>query len=903
MDAGKYKSAIEWAEKGVIVARDSVGERDTIYGNMLFRVASCQLRLSKFSEAEGHFRTVLGIRSEVKGRFSIGFANGQHNLGNAVMGQGRLIEAQTEFKQSLALRDSLGQKPERTGAASMNSLGIIAVRLGNLHEAEFYFQRAADRFENTLGPRTREFTTALTNLAQVHAELGNFDRSLLMHRRALALRDSVVGRKHPLFATSLDGLADLFQRTEHWAESEPMLREVIAIREKELGVDNKSTLTAWASLSKTLEKTGKLDSAEAILKAIIPKLGKAAGPNDPIFLDLLTDFGEVLIKQNRLAEAIDWLDSARVSLKKIIGDARLEYLHSLQKSAKANALLGKNDLAARQYSEAQAMEMELIRLLFPHFSDLERQIYFRPMAEEIEQFAGFVCQAEAENPSLVGQLFDLRLATRGILFSASQKLREQFRENGNLADYENWLETRERLANLFVNPPDDPKKAGLDQAELTEKARRLEKKLGEQSLQFFQQMDTTAIRWQTIQAQLAHDEAAIEIIRFTKPGAASGDEIEYVALILTHQTAPQLVRFSEGRELETVIFEFYKNELNQPGGQPMRRVSPAFEHFWKPMEPFLAGKTRIFMAPDGIFHKLNPGTLRDESGRYLFEKIDFRQLTNLRDIPRHPLQNLPSANLQPANQKTGLPKTALLLGNPKFDFFEKKWPVARPKMSEHFETLRNLDLRDLPAAEREVTEIDRFLQENAWKSDVFIGPAARESLLKSLDSIGLIHLATHGFFLEDLRSEAVFDSSFAVRNPLLRSMLFFSGALQTIYGLPDSLADRGQDGILTALEVQNLPLERTGLVTLSACETGLGDMLNGEGVFGLQRAFRVAGARSLLMSLWNVDDAATHFLMTRFYENWLGGLPKHEALRQAQRQTMRFFPTPAKWGGFVLIGE
>ena len=170
-----------------------------------------------------------------------------------------------------------------------------------------------------------------------------------------------------------------------------------------------------------------------------------------------------------------------------------------------------------------------------------------------------------------------------------------------------------------------------------------------------------------------------------------------------------------------------------------------------------------------------------------------------------------------------------------------------------------------------------------------------------------MHIATHGFFLKDvdkLTSEKVFgiQSEKAKDNPLLRSGLFLTGSAAAMEGQNTSELSSEDDGILTAYEAMNLTLDQTDVVVLSACETGLGDVKSGEGVYGLQRAFFIAGSGAIVMSLWKVNDEATQQLMTKFYSEWVKTGNKLKAFRNAQlalRQTMK---DPYFWGAFVMIG-
>ena len=182
---------------------------------------------------------------------------------------------------------------------------------------------------------------------------------------------------------------------------------------------------------------------------------------------------------------------------------------------------------------------------------------------------------------------------------------------------------------------------------------------------------------------------------------------------------------------------------------------------------------------------------------------------------------------------------------------------------------------------------------------------ATEAKLKSDKAPSLMHIATHGYFLQDEdRRQSAFGVSVesATENPLLRSGLMLANAGATVSGQRMPNLESNDNGVLTAYEAMNLSLEGTELVVMSACETGLGDIRSGEGVYGLQRAFQVAGADAMIMSMWKVDDAATQMLMTSFYSNWIKLGNKQKAFREAQLQLMTKYKDPYYWGSFVMMG-
>jgi CHAT domain-containing protein len=216
-------------------------------------------------------------------------------------------------------------------------------------------------------------------------------------------------------------------------------------------------------------------------------------------------------------------------------------------------------------------------------------------------------------------------------------------------------------------------------------------------------------------------------------------------------------------------------------------------------------------------------------------------------------------------------------------------------------------LQPLPGAQVELRQVSSLLTKYHWQVKTYSGEDALEERVKQVQGPRVLHLATHGFFLPD-EERSKGSRPTGTEDPMLRSGLFFAGANRVISHVPSLPADL-DDGVLTAYEASGLNLQGTELVVLSACQTGLGEVKNGEGVFGLRRALQEAGAESVLMSLWAVPDRETQELMTLFYGKWLSGMDKHEALRAAQLEMRRGVKAryghdlPFYWGGFVLVGR
>jgi len=331
---------------------------------------------------------------------------------------------------------------------------------------------------------------------------------------------------------------------------------------------------------------------------------------------------------------------------------------------------------------------------------------------------------------------------------------------------------------------------------------------------------------------------------------------------------PNLVVLDNGQQLDTRYAKFYRNAIQQHAADEY-----SYDQYWARIEPALTGKRMIYISPDGSYNQLNLNTMKKPDGDYVINRYDLVIVGNSKDL----------IALKARKQKT-IKKNATLLGFPDYG---------------------GTSIAALPGTKVEIDGITKILKTNTWQIKTFTQKTATEANLKSIKGPALMHIATHGYFLQDVESSG---SAFGVNlenannNPLLRSGLMLAGAASTVSGTRMPNLESNDNGILTAYEAMNLNLEGTDLVVLSACETGLGDVKSGEGVYGLQRAFLVAGADALIMSLWKVDDAATQQLMTNFYTNWIKLGNKQKAFKQAQLQLMTKYKEPYYWGAFVMMG-
>lgn len=558
-------------------------------------------------------------------------------------------------------------------------------------------------------------------------------------------------------------------------------------------------------------------------------------------------------------------------------------------------------------------------------SEKDRVQYYRSLSGSFELLGSLLLYENNIIDSIKTNVYNYNLITKGILFESSNKIKSNILLSGDealLELFHKWILGKQRLAKLYEMPVKLIRKNNISIESIEKEVNEFERKLAKKSKIFESEQIAHTTTWETVKGYMNNDVAAIEIIRYSKFGKLKigevsniitpgfTDTIFYAALILTSETKdhPKLVLLKNGNALETKHYNHYKKYLTQKKFH-QETDWESYKQYWAAIDSVIKDKKVIYLSPDGVYNKINLLTMITPDGKYLGDTKDIRIVSSTRDLIKS------DQIYQPPKIKS-----ALLVGAPQYDLEHEKQKLLASNIDNinttdaYKFTQRSFDnttITDLPATKKEVESIAQILKNNNYQTTTLTGEFAIEEAVKSVNNPTILHIATHGYFAEDIEYKKNNSQRFmgietqkAVENPLLRSGLLLAGAERTIKGFYD-YSEGIDNGILTAYEVQNMNLDSTELVVLSACETGLGEIKNGEGVYGLQRAFKVAGARCIIMSLWKVDDRATQQLMTSFYNKWLSGKTKREAFKEAQNELKQstLYDHPYYWGGFILIGD
>ena len=539
--------------------------------------------------------------------------------------------------------------------------------------------------------------------------------------------------------------------------------------------------------------------------------------------------------------------------------------------------------ATESFDQLVEVYKEYISENFAGMSEYEREQFFMSLRDDFELYNSFVAQnlGQGDQSKFGSSVFNNQLFSKAMLLNEINKLKDQIIQSGD-SDLNNllrdWEAAKAELATLYFQPKGKTGLINQTESQIND----LERELNRRSR--FLRVFENEPRWEDVRSRLKENEAAVEIVRLRnynltgKEPYQFSDSIRYmIAVVSTETEFPELHILDNGNDLEGRYLSYYRNTLRNRQTDTL-----SYSHYWLPIREYVKDFRKVYLSLDGVYNLLNLNSLRNpNSGKYLVDEIDLAFVTNSKDLLR-------------MDEKV-VRNEASLYGRPTYRLDSAQVRIAgrnalrreRTLTDASFENFREQDFTDLPGTEDEVRAIAELLDSVKWTVNARYEEEANESDIKNDSNPYVLHIATHGFFLRQDNIDGI--------NSMIRSGLILAGVNNK-----NLMTD---DGILTAYEATNLVLDSTYLVVLSACETGLGEVRNGEGVYGLQRGFLVAGARFVLMSLWKVDDFATRTLMEEFYTRWLEGMEIHEALKTAQQKLRKDYPHPYYWGAFILLGS
>lgn len=796
------------------------------------------------------------------------------NLGLLNHTMGRYGKSEEFTKEALELRKDMLGEQSLAYAASLNNLAVLQKDLGEYTNAGNSIDRALEITKNLELNEELPFAIMLNNKAMLNRQLGQYQEAERTLSESISISEKLKRSKSTNHQRLLTNMAILYQEMGRYEESEKIFLEVIEMKEKRLGKKHPDYAHMLNNLAALYVLMGKDEKVEELLLNAQEIYVKKFGTNHPSYATNIANLGNFYRYKERYEESETLLKEALVIRENTLGESHPDYVRSLEDMAMYYWQVANWEKATENFEEALDQSMLFIETFFPAMSEEEKTKYWNKMQPRFFKYFAFAAQGCQKDPAIAVKMLEYRMATKAILLSASQKIRRSILESGNqeLVDkYIEWIDLKESLAGYYTYSKKEIAEQRINLDSLESLANARERYLSQNSDIFQKGFFRKVPRFEDIKNVLDADEASVEIMQIPVYKRTFTGVMEYYALVTKNENAaPLLVKLGTSEVLDDKYYKYYKNTIRLK-----KKDELTYAQFWGPLEPLIEDIKNLFLSFDGIYNQVNVNTLLSESG-YVIDRWNIVFLTNTADLP---------GNKEAALTK--LKKNVWLLGYPNYG--------------------ESRDILPLPGTKEEVEKIDEILRSAGIETILKLGDEASEYNVKKASNFAIYHFATHGFFLADagnLPQEQLFgiEPEVARENPMLRSGILLKGAADTFHGLDHKEFNDQNNGILTAYEAMNLHLDDTELVVLSACETGLGDMKAGEGVYGLQRAFLVAGSDRIIMSLWKVSDEATRELMTMFYSNLIKyNNDVRRAFKAAQLALKQKYPEPYYWGAFVLI--
>ena len=789
------------------------------------------------------------------------------NLGLLYSTMGRFDTSKDYIEQSMQIRqEKYGEQSSGYGA-SLNNYAVLLKETGQYNLSGEQIMQALEVIRQANGENSMPYAIALNNQAMLYQTMGRYGQAETLMAEVLGVSGNLQNEKSANHQKFLANRALLFQEMGEYDKAEAEFKELVRLKKRRFGSGHPDYAHVLNNLAALYVEMGQYDEVEPLLNEAIAIYKKKFGEDHPVYAAAISDLGNFYRFKERWDEAEPLLIKSHATKKKTLGENHPSYAQSQEDLAILYWNTGDLAQAERLYKQSVDKSIDFIQEFFPPMSEAEKTRYWDKLRPRFERFFSFAVEARAEYPELMSQVYEYHIATKGLLLSATGKIKSKILSSGDedlVRDYLGWLDQKEMLARFYSYSKEELRERNIDLDSIEQEVNATERSLSGRSDLFSEGYDAEMPGFDNIQARLSPGEAIVDLVRFRKFDHRFTTEVKYVALIIKPGTdKPGYVVLDDGAELEGRYYKYYNNSIQQQA-----KDEYSYKKYWLEIDAKLAGVKKLYLSADGIYNQLNINTLQMPSGEYVLQNYETVLVSN-------------SKNVKPGVNKKG-ERTAVLIGNPPFQGA----------------------ISPLPGTKLELDYVARRLSSAGFLPLRYTGSEATESNMKSVQSPMVLHVATHGYFLKDesINTNRVFGVSAesARGNPLLRSGILLKDAEKTINNNYSSL-ESNDNGILTAFEAMNLDLESTELVILSACETGTGDIKAGEGVYGLQRAFLVAGAQALVMSLWKVDDKATQELMSNFYKYWTQHNNRAKAFRQAQADLKRKYASPYYWGAFIMV--
>ncbi len=850
--SGNFKKGLQANEAANKIQIELLGKNHLDVANFYNASSLYHKILGNYEKALEYNEKSLNIYLRQAEKNSTDIAKSYHNLAELLRLSGNYNEALESNMKALNIRVSQLEAPHVDLAKSYNNIAIVHMILGDYDKALKYIDQSLEMYIELFGDEHYEVAASYQNAALIAHYLDDYPRALELIGKTLEIKERDLGPEHFELAAVHNNLAVFHKNMGNLEKALLSNKKSLKIKEKHLSKHHPELATSYYNMSDVLRELGDLEQA----------------------LDYNIKGHDIYSRQ--FPTHHDFVIDASVMLSKTYAD------------------MGNYELADSMLHIALPASIEQLNKNYLYLSAEQRIAYLDATLANRRYLYQYA--AIHGNDKLYELVANLLLNTKSLALDYGRSVRSIINKTNDeqLIEQSNELQSiSQKISDIELLPLEKRAEKGYDletmQGERDELARKIL-----QHEQLNSRLDNPIVQWQEIQQKLQPNEATIDFIHFYNE--VDSTLLYYAVLIRPDLVAPKFIAIVNEKSLAPLF------KIDEQNGRPNytqnnRQRKLLYREVWQPLQPHLDGIDKIHLSTSGLLHKVDFGLLQNNSNEYLADFYRFRYYTDMRDFNK---------------KESTLPtyKDAVLMGHILYDLKDKV-NYQEEEESLAIGSSRNTrnKVEPLPETLKEVKTIGKICKKSKIKPTILTIDAATEDTVQYFTgkhAPDILHFATHGMFVEDDTTKnepsvGIKDRLSLTKNPLQRSVLMLYGANHS-WSKGEQINGSEEDGILTAQEVTLLNLSNTDLVVLSACNTGLGNIHNTEGVFGLQRAFKLAGADAILVSLWPVDDAITKDMMILFYTNLL----KHKqdaatALYNTKTEMRERNELPHFWAGFILV--
>jgi CHAT domain-containing protein/tetratricopeptide (TPR) repeat protein len=911
---GQYKQALPLSQQALEILGKSLGTDHPDYAHSLNNLAILYQSMGQYKQALPLSQQALEIRGKILGTDHPDYAAFLNNLAVLYESMGQYEQALPLHQQALKIIGKILGTDHPNYAESLYNLAVLYRSMGQYEQALPLSQQALEITGKILGTDHPDYATCLNNLALLYQSMGQYEQALPLSQQALEIHGKILGTDHPKYSTCLNNLALLYQSIGQYEQALPLHQQALEITGKILGLDHREYATCLNNLALLYQSMGQYEQALPLSQQALEIRGKSLGTDHPDYANSLNNLAVLYQSMGQYEQALPLFQQALEIIGKSLGTDHPDYAASLNNLAISYTATNHPEEALKLMQEASEIDLKTISKIFSISTDKQRLNYLAQNYYKVETFLSLVFRHFPNSPEAVQSAYNLILKRKAIATETAilQKIALLSQQYAHLAPkLQQWQQIRQQLAKRCFELPTPEQLPYYHQEikSLEQQAGTLERELNIPELNLEKELLNADFR--TIALELPQGTTLLEFIRFNnhnfKAIPANGDALSfpprYLAFILPAQAPEQLtmIDLGEAEPIDKLVKEFRQSVENPRGlsvavfkkKEDILSKIELSKLIFQKIKPYLTQE--LIICPDGELNCLPFEILPTDKGGYLMDEYRCNFLNVGRDILRFKAK-IPAKVTAP-----------LVIANPDYNLAGSESTPSTAENKEKFTfkpSLRDLAscrqgpvFHSLPGTEIEGEQIARML----GVKPVTAAKALKPLVSKVQESPFILHIATHGYFLGDITPELdTINQNFllsglsaserfqvgTLQNPLSRSGLAFAGVNTMLNG--GKLPREAEDGLLTALDVQSINLAGTELVVTSACETALGDIYTGETLIGLRRSFIQAGAKTVIISLWKVDDVATTILMQYFYYYLLKAkLSKAEALRKAKYSLQR----------------